>query len=209
MYYDFATTCPTTRTGSPAEYPTADRSTAIACQPGKIRPTLRPVETAELPAVARQRHDQRSLAPPDRMPGGGWSKNIRAGNPASAASAPITGRRSRVRLLIWNSSVPPGASFRRYSASASRVSRCIGMLSELKASSDQHIVRHRPARPRWSAAHRPGQHAVDCRNSQELEVARIARNTFDQRIDLVECPVLPGLGIAGKRAGPQPDHRDR
>jgi hypothetical protein len=56
------------------------------------------------------------------------------GSNAARPSAPITDRSSSVRLLSWNGSRPPGASFRRYYAGASRVSRCIGMLSELNAS---------------------------------------------------------------------------
>ena len=43
---------------------------------------------------------------------------------------------------------------------------------------------------------------------QELEGTRISRDTLDDGIDLVERPILSGVGIAAEFAGSQPDHRD-
>ena len=120
---------------------------------------------------------------------------------------------------MWNSSRPPGASFRRYSASASRVSRCIGMLSELNASMIMHVV----GAVRCVADGQPCVAEHDVRViaavREELEVtgSRAIRSTSG--IDLVERPVLTGVGVAGRvrrfpvrpprRAGRNPERMPR
>ena len=140
--------------------------------------------------------------------GGGRSYNVRAGNPASAANAPITGRRSRVRLLIWNSSEPPGASFRRVQRQRLASKQVHRDTVGAEGVNNQHIVgavwRRSYRQPRIAQHNTRMVPAI----REKLEVAGVTRNTFDQRVDFVECPILPRLGIAGESASSQSDHCD-
>ena len=92
---------------------------------------------------------------------------------------------------------------------ASWVSRCMGIASELNASST--ISRYRRVRPRRQRQPRVAEHHAGTGAAilEIREVPIVARDPLDRRIDLVERPLLARPRIGGQRADAQADRRHR
>ncbi|MEI9990930.1 MAG: hypothetical protein WDM86_12900 [Rhizomicrobium sp.] len=127
--------------------------------------------------------------------------------PLAAADAATTPASSRLRLEIWNTTMPCGDSFDRYSAKASRVSRWTGTESEANASSTR---RSMPPGASFSVmrASPSTTGMFGCADGERAEQGGVLRDALHQRVQLVDRPGLAGMAVAGQGADAEPDHGD-